>query len=154
MKSTIIFFIFFLLMVPSSILHANQGDKPEVKKKNDTAKIDPYYWYNKGAICATYGNDMAAIKYFKRAVKRNPQNDIFYFALGISHGEIGEYATAIMYIDKALNFSPSNGLYYYGRARVWQLSGNNSKAIEDFLHARMLGSIDAQKYLQYIGHQE
>ena len=152
-KSSIAFLIFLALMAQSSMLHARQGNQLNEKKENEAAKIDADYWFNKGAICATYGNDTAAIGYYKKAIKHDPQNDIFYFALGVSFGEIGEYSKAIVYIDKAIDLNPMKGLYYYGRARVWLLSGDKSRAMEDFFLARDLGSIDARKYLKYIGHR-
>ena len=150
-KSIVIFLVLFLsLMLQSSMLHAKQGNRLKERKKNEVTKRDALYWYDKGSICATYGNDRAAIRHFKKAIKQDPQNAIFYFSLGVSYGEMGEYAKAIMYIDKALEFNPMKGLYYYGRGRVWLLSGKKSKAMKDFLQAKNLGSIDARKYLSYI----
>jgi len=42
-------------------------------------------------------------------------------------------------------------MYYYGRARVYLLSGDKTKAMEDFKKAADLGDEDALDYLDYIG---
>jgi tetratricopeptide (TPR) repeat protein len=106
------------------------------------------YWYKKGTICATYGNDRAAVGYFGKAIKYDPWNDKIYFEMGISYGEMGEYEKAMIYINKALKFNPQKGLYFYGRGRVWLLSGNEEKAKDDFVHAANLGNTDAYQYLR------
>ena len=41
---------------------------------------DADYWFDKGALCATYGNDSAAIKYFQKAIVLDPQRSGAYFA--------------------------------------------------------------------------
>ncbi|UCE52419.1 MAG: tetratricopeptide repeat protein [Desulfobacterales bacterium] len=133
-----------------------EEDKPEQKKaeaenKNDAAKEKATHWFKKGALCATYGNDQAAIKYFEKAIALDPEHSGAYFEKGISYGQLGEYQKAIPLLNKAIQMEPQNGLYYYGRGRVYLLSGDKDKAMEDFNKAADLGDDDATNYLEYIG---
>jgi hypothetical protein len=41
----------------------------------------------------------------------------------------------------------------YGRARVYLLAGETSKALEDFRHAAALGNSDAINYLEKKGEE-
>jgi tetratricopeptide (TPR) repeat protein len=49
---------------------------------------------------------------------------------------------------------PQNGMYYYGRGRVYLLSGDKTKAMEDFKKAADLEDEDALNYLDYIGQSK
>jgi tetratricopeptide (TPR) repeat protein len=53
-------------------------------------------------------------------------------------------------INQALAMEPGNGLYYYGRGRVYLLSGDQDRAMEDFKKAADLEDEDAINYLKYI----
>ena len=110
----------------------------------------PDYWFDKGALCATYGNDKAAIKYFQKVIDRDPNRSDAYFGQGVSYGQLEEFLKAIPLINKALEMEPQNGLYYYGRARVYLLAGENEKAMEDFKKAAELDDEDAMEYIETI----
>lgn len=117
-----------------------QQDAPPLKEAT--------YWMNKGDLCAVYGNDKAAIRYYRKALELEPNISRTLFHLGISYGEIGQYARAIDFINKSLAIESQNGLYYYGRGRVFLLSDEKEKAIEDLKQAAVLGNRIAQNYLQ------
>jgi len=117
-----------------------QQDAPSPKEAN--------YWINKGDLCAVYGNDKAAIRYYRKALELEPNISRTLFHLGISYGEIGQCARAVSFINKALAIDSQNGLYYYGRGRVFLLSGETEKAVEDLKQAAVLGNRIAQNYLQ------
>jgi tetratricopeptide (TPR) repeat protein len=108
------------------------------------------YWFNKGALCATYGNDRAAIEFFEKAITLDPQRSDAYFEQGISYGQLGDYQKALILINKSIQMEPQNGLYYYGRGRVYLLAGEKEKAMQDFKKAATLGNEDAIDYLNYI----
>ena len=134
-----------------------QKDSALSKTKKQTSKAikkDADYWFRKGALVATYGNDKAAIRFFGMAIALDPNHHGAYFEQGISHGQIGDYQQAISLINRALKLDPQNGMYYYGRGRVYLLSGDNDKAMEDFKHAAELGDEDALNYLDYIGQTQ
>ena len=113
-------------------------------------KNDADYWFDKGALCATYGNDSAAIKYFQKAISLDPQRSDAYFEQGVSYGQLENFFKAIALINKAIEMEPYNGLYYYGRARVYLLADDRDKAIEDFKKAAELDDEDAQIYINTI----
>ena len=125
------------------VKQAGNYEKTRVMNENDAE-----YWREKGAICSTYGNDKAAIGYYKKVIEIDPDRIDAYFQLGISYGETGNYQKAIQSINRALQTEPQNSLYFYGRGRVYLLSGDEQKGIEDLKLAAVLGSRDAQGYLQ------
>ena len=124
------------------------------KQTSKAIEKDADYWFRKGALVATYGNDKAAIRYFGKAIALNPNHSRACFEQGISYGQIGDYQQAISLINRALELDPQNGIYYYGRGRVYLLSGDDAKAMEDFKHAAELGDEDALNYLDYIGQPQ
>ena len=111
---------------------------------------DPHYWFQKGALCATYGNNQAAVNYFGKAIYLDPGHSGAYFSQGVSYGQLGDYARAVAAINRAIEMKPHNGLYYYGRARVYLLSGEKEKAMADFRKAADLGDEDARIYLRNV----
>jgi len=126
---------------------------PPVKapRNSDTTVKNADYWLNKGLICATYGNDPTAVRYFKKALALSPQRGDIWFHQGISYGEMGDFIEAIIALNKALELGFSEGLGLYGRARVYLLAGETSKALEDFRHAAALGNNDAIHYMKKRG---
>lgn len=128
------------------------ADKPAVKGQTSLSAApeskDPHYWFQKGALCATYGNNQAAIRYFGKAITLDPKHSGAYFSQGISYGQLGNYSRAVADINRAIEMAPQNGLYYYGRARTYLLTGEKDKALEDFRKAAALGDEDAQAYLK------
>mgnify|MGYP000641604248 CR=1 FL=1 len=117
-------------------------------------KNDADYWFDKGALCATYGNDSAAIKYFQKAIRLDPQRSDAYFGQGVSYGQLENFFEAIALINKAIEMEPHNGLYYYGRARVYLLADDRKKALEDFKKAAKLDDEDAQIYINTIAKNQ
>jgi len=109
------------------------------------------YWFDRGALCATYGNDSAAIKFYQKAITLDPNRSGAYFTQGISYGQLDEFDKALGLIDKAIAMEPQNGLFIYGRGRVHLLAGNKRKAMADFRQAAELDDEDAQAYLKWIG---
>jgi hypothetical protein len=124
------------------------------EKKAADAREKAEYWFRKGAMCSTYGNNQAAISYFEKAIAIDPGHSGAYFEQGISHGQLGDYQKAIPLLNKCIAMEPQNGLYYYGRGRVYLLADENEKAIMDFKKAAELGDEDAIKYLEYIGQSQ
>lgn len=125
---------------------SQSGAKPSAPVKRDAQ-----YWFNKGALVSTYGNNKAAVQYFHKAIVLDPDFSRAYFSQGVSYGQLGQYQKAIAQINMALQKEPQNSLYYYGRGRVYLLWGDKDKAMADFRKAADLGSEDAIAYLEYIG---
>ena len=137
--------LFRILIALIILFEINQ---PLHAQEDSNSSKEANYWINKGDLCAIYGNDKAAIRYYRKALKLEPNISRTFFHIGISYGEIGQYGWAIAFINKALAIDSQNGLYYYGRGRVFLLSGEKEKAIEDLKQAAVLGNRVAQNYLQ------
>jgi tetratricopeptide (TPR) repeat protein len=124
------------------------------KKTAKPVKKDADFWFNKGALLSTYGNNKAAVQYFQKAIALDPNFSRAYFSQGVSYGQMGQYPKAIAQINMALKMEPQNGMYYYGRGRVYLLWGDKAKATDDFKKAAELGDEDALNYLEYIGEDK
>jgi hypothetical protein len=118
---------------------------------DDKSEEKANYWFRKGALCSTYGNNEAAINYFEKAIALDPDHSGAYFEQGVSYAQLGEYQKAIPLLNKCIAMEPQNGLYYYGRGRAYLLADDNDKAMLDFNKAAELGDEDAINYLKYIG---
>ncbi len=160
MKHKTVIFAFFIgllsiiVLVGSSStgtaqpISADLITKPTSEKGSPDNKAD--HWFDKGALCATYGNDVAAIKYFQKVISLNPLRSDAYFEQGVSYGQLENFHKAIALIDKAIEINPHKGLYFYGRARVYLLADEKEKAMVDFKKAAELDDEDAQIYLDTI----
>ena len=157
-KSVIFAFFIGLLAIIVLVSSSSAGTAQTISaglittstRESGSHKNDADYWFDKGALCATYGNDPAAIKYFQKAISLDPQRSDAYFEQGVSYGQLEFYLKAIALINKAIEMNPYNGLYYYGRARVHLLNDEKEKAMEDFKKAAELDDEDAQNYINTI----
>ena len=135
---------------------ASNTSNPRIKAGNideKSANASPDsadFWFDKGALCATYGNDRAAVSYFQKAISLNPNLSGAYFEQGISYGQLGDFDKALTLVNRALEMEPKNGLYLYGRGRVHLLAGKQDQAMEDFKNAAALDDEDAQNYLKHV----
>jgi tetratricopeptide (TPR) repeat protein len=111
-----------------------------------TQPRDAAYWIDKGAVAHTYGNPEAAIKYYTKAIKLDPNNPSAHFNAGLSYETMGQYERALSSIDKAIELNPSKGQYFYGRGSVYLMAGDKDRATEDFRRAAELGDENAQAY--------
>lgn len=141
------------VVATQKVSESGKNEQPAAKEtaKKETrpglVKKDARFWFRKGALCSTYGNNKAAIKYFGTAIKLDPKHSGAYFEQGVSYGQLGNYKKALMLIDKSLELDPQNGLFIYGRGRVHLLAGDKEKAMADFKKAADLEDEDAIAYL-------
>jgi tetratricopeptide (TPR) repeat protein len=131
---------------------SKQTAQPAKKKVEPVKNAD--YWFDRGALCATYGNDAAAIKYFQQVIKLDPKRSGAYFGQGISYGQLGQFDRAMPLINKAIEMEPQKGLFIYGRGRVHLLAGDSEKAMADFKKAAELDDEDAQAYMETVARTE
>jgi tetratricopeptide (TPR) repeat protein len=139
-------FLLSTLIVQSAVAAAAPGSKSQPASVSGDVK-SAHYWFQKGALCSTYGNNKAAVGYFGKAIALDPRHSGAYFSQGVSYGQLGMFAKGVSSINRALEIEPQNGLFYYGRARVYLLSGDKEKAMPDFRKAAQLGDEDAQAFL-------
>ncbi|MBT8332237.1 MAG: tetratricopeptide repeat protein [Deltaproteobacteria bacterium] len=164
MKSTSAMITFFssvlaailIFGLPNSLIAQNKAATQSRTAQRPSAPIkkDAQYWFDKGALVSTYGNNEAAVQYFHKAIVLNPDFSRAYFSQGVSYGQLGQYQKAVAQINMALQKEPQNGLYHYGRGRVYLLWGDRQKAMADFRKAADLGNEDAIDYLEYIGEDK
>ena len=140
-----------LIFSLSSVALAQEKTTTKSRTAGKPVKKDANFWFNKGALLSTYGNNKVAVQYFQKAIALDPNFSEAYFSQGVSYGQLGQYPRAIAQINMALKQEPQNGMYYYGRGRVYLLWGDKAKAMDDFKKAAELGDEDALKYLEYIG---
>ena len=131
---------------------AKQSARPESaavkhKPRVQTPEMRARKWFEKGAICAAYGNHKGALRYFNKALALSPKSSAVHFERGICYGELGDFDRAVAAIDRAIALRPDRALYYYGRGRVYLLAGNRDRALEDFKRAASGGNPDARAYL-------
>ena len=124
--------------------------KPSMAKRTVYPKKDADYWFDKAALCATYGNNEAAIKYYQKAITLDPNRSGAYFGQGVAFGQMGDFKQALSLISKAIALKPNDGLYYYGRGRVYLMAADKENAMKDFKKAAELGDEDALNYLDTI----
>jgi tetratricopeptide (TPR) repeat protein len=141
---------------PDSLIAGQHATTKSRTAQRSSAPVnkDAQYWFDKGALVSTYGNNKAAVQYFHKAIVLDPNFSRAYFSQGVSYGQLGQYQKAIAQINMALQKEPQNGLYYYGRGRVYLLWGDKAKAMADFKKAAELGDEDAIEYLEYIGEEK
>ena len=158
---TIIIFSCFLSAtvifgIPNSLIAQSKATTKSRKAQRPSAAVkkDANYWFEKGALVSTYGNNTAAVQYFHKAIVLDPNFSRAYFSQGVSYGQLGQYQKAIAQINMAIQKEPQNSLYYYGRGRVYLLWGNKEKAMADFRKAAEMGDEDALDYLEYIGENK
>ena len=130
---------------PAAETASDEAAPPKKAKLSESKRAG--YWFRKGSLCATYGNDRAAIAYFEKTLALNPGHKGAHFSQGVSYGQLGQHQKALSAIDKAIALEPQNGHFYYGRGRVHLLAGNRDQAMLDFKKAAELGDEDAQYYL-------
>ena len=137
----------------TTILKTGPDGKPDqLHSKTQYTEKDPDYWSEKGELAAAYGNDGAAVEFFRKAIRLDPRKSDYYFNLSVSYCEIGEYARALTSINKALAMDNKNGAYYYARGRILLLSAGSEKALDDFIQSARLDNKDARDYLKNVAH--
>jgi len=135
---------------PSAGEQSRSRSRPKIaktEKKHELTPGEPEYWINKGSLYSSYGNENAAVKSFKKALKLDPQAVEAEFKLGVSYGALRDYDKALKHMNTALSKSPENGRFLYGRAWIYLLSGQRDKAMIDMKAAAQKGNPDAMRYL-------
>ena len=140
--------------ITQEVSKKSPADKTQAAKKKSDPVENADYWFDKGALCATYGNEKAAINYYQKAIKIDPKRSGAYFAQGVSYGQLGDFVKALPLIDKAIEMEPQNGLFIYGRGRVHLLAGYRQMALADFKKAAELDDEDAQTYMETMAQTE
>lgn len=120
--------------------------------KKPQAKNDYNYWINRGSLLSAYGNEKAAVLYYRKAIELNPDRSEGHFLLGVSLGELNRFEEALDSLNRAIAIDPNQSAYFYARGRVYLLYGQTEMADSDMLHAAEMGNQDAINYLNRNSH--
>lgn len=90
------------------------------------------YYIEQGLYHCRYKEYQKAIKYFDKAIKRNPKSYYAYTYKGIIVSELGDDETAIEINTRAINVSPDKELAYYCRAESYMRLERYSEALSDY----------------------
>jgi hypothetical protein len=118
------------------------------KKIEQPVKKDFDYWMDQGGLVAAYGNDAAAIKYYRKAVELDPKRDEAYYGLGVAFGQEEQYSESLDALNTAIRINPEKATYYYARGRVYLLAGQKEASLIDMEKAAEMGNQDAREYLE------
>jgi tetratricopeptide (TPR) repeat protein len=94
------------------------------------------------------GNIEEAVSYIKVAIEKNPQDPIFYDALGVVYENAERYELAIEYYQKALTFKPDLSVYKH-LGNLYNNLGIKSRAKADELSEKKLADEELAKSTEY-----
>jgi len=98
-RAGLIFFLFLLIIIPSSgFANWGGGDDSEPKQTN----------FEKGITEIEAKNYKKAVKYLKKAAKKDKNNADIYNLLGYSYRKMGKYDDSLKYYTKALELEPTH----------------------------------------------
>ena len=98
MKSKPAILIYFVCLLAAALVFRFSGvalaqKNPATQSRNSKEPVEPVkkdadYWFNKGALVSTYGNNKAAVQYFQKAIALDPNLSRAYFSQGVSYGQL------------------------------------------------------------------
>jgi len=89
----------------------------------------------------------AAIRYFKEALRLEPNNTDILLAISDSFAHDNDLETAVLYIDKAVSIDSTNFGFYNDRGLLYYKMRENDKALKDYKKALQLDSLNPKIYL-------
>ncbi len=103
-----------------------------------------------GDCYAELGDNMAAVRAYKKAIKCNPYDAASISALGRIFDLQGEnIEIATLFCKHSVSISPDNGLYRYRLAKLYLKQNCLNDALREFVKATKLG-YDALEYIEQI----
>ncbi len=126
---------------------SSKSAEPVPEKQKRVVVEDAAYWMDRGALCAMYGNDAAAVKYFEKALELEPEKGDAHFLMAMSYEGLGNTEKALEAVNMAISLDGENATYLYGRGRIYLLSNKKEQALSDFRIAADKGNEDAKRYL-------
>jgi len=89
-----------------------------------------------------------AIEQYNQAIRIDPNNDKFYFNLGVSYYSLGFYEDAINALKHAININPDNAKSHYSLGGVYNLIGDRKSALNEY---EILKKLDINKANELFG---
>jgi len=118
------------IMSNLAILYKTQARNEEAalyeEKVRSYRNRNPYYHYSLGVIAFDDGRYAESVEHFKRAIKKGPDDNQFYYALALTYYRLGEMDKAKRNIDKAISYAKDKRIEEYYR-QVWNKLTENQK---------------------------
>lgn len=94
--------------------------------------------YHIGSSYLQIGEIQKAIRYFEKAVRANPNNDMALYDLGFFYDQEGNFKKSIEFYNKYLDVDPFNQYVWFNLGTVYNKTENHTKAIEAYEFAYAL----------------
>jgi tetratricopeptide (TPR) repeat protein len=114
--------------------------------ENDASLEDARYYFERGMLWGTRGDDEKAIEDYDRVVRIDPDFAAAYYNRGKACVRRGDYDKAITDFSQCVRLSPNDADNYHSRARVWAAKGDHDKAIEDYNRVIQIDPDDITAY--------
>lgn len=111
-----------------TLLGSNEKESKHSISKND----DAVAYYSIGQDAMKAGNHEDAVKYFLKAVNKDPKFAFAWDNLGVSYRKLGKYPEAIDAYTKSLEIDPKNLTPLQNLPLVYQYTKEYDKAVESY----------------------
>ena len=113
-------------------------------EKNDELAIDYYksllnlrphdktIYFNVGYFYQKRKDYDKSLNFYNLASKADPENDGIYYNMGFINTELKQYDRALELFSKAIDVNNISYQSYFARGYVYELTGNKTKALEDY----------------------
>jgi tetratricopeptide (TPR) repeat protein len=125
-----------------TLLATNEKQSKNSISKND----DAVAYYSIGQDAMKAGNNEDAVKYFLKAVNKDPKFAFAWDNLGITYRKMGKYPEAIDAYNKSLEIDPKNLTPLQNLPVVYQYTKEYDKAIECYKNIIKLMPEDPEGY--------
>ncbi len=118
-------------------------------KKNEKSVSDnpeAVKWYNKGSVESENNHFEKAIKYYKKAVKLDPNFAFAWDNMGLTYRKMKKYKKAIMAYNKSLEIDPKGKTPLQNIAVVYVYTKEYDKAIEAYNKLAKLDNKNPEVY--------
>ena len=105
---------------------------------NKAVKKDPKFafaWDNLGICYRKLDRYEEAIKCYKKSLELDPKGNVPLMNMGVAYSLLKDYKSASKVYEKHIEFYPEDAEGFYGAGRMFYLSGNHEKGLENMFQA-------------------
>jgi tetratricopeptide (TPR) repeat protein len=107
-----------------------------VEMKPQAKKLSGRDIYRIGQGCMKEGQDTAAIRMFRMAIKKGYKTGDLYYNLGICYNQVEMYSEAIKALDNALYLVPDRKIYLLEKGASWYSMGELDSALATYKYVQ------------------
>jgi tetratricopeptide (TPR) repeat protein len=104
-------------------------------------------YFNKGIALGLLGRLEEAVDSYRHAVSLDPDFPSPYNNLAKIYTGAGKFEEAIVFMSRAIALEPSEGGYYFNRGLLYEITGRNRLAFDDYESSSRLGNKKALEKL-------